>query len=44
MIDVCGNFSLWIIFVVAGMHLFPEEAEKLDGAANFRQVFNNFDF
>ena len=43
-IDVWGNFSLWIMFVVAGMHLFPEEAEKLDGAANFRQVFNDFDF
>ena len=27
------------ISVVAGMHLLPEEVEKLDGAANFRQVF-----
>ena len=31
--------TFWAIFVVAGMHLLPEEVEKLDGAANFRQVF-----
>ena len=29
------------IFVVAGMHLLPEEVEKLEGVANFRQVFVN---
>ena len=29
------------IFVVAGMHLLPEEVEKVEGAANFRQVFHH---